>query len=301
VWNLRPSRLHTVVPFRPADARSAATIALVPEFLLPHRAAADRYADAVRSRRAELRTVRAMLLGGHRVELRHTLTASRLTASAELAAALASLGRELRHHAAHANRAGRAAVPALAAAAVAALVDRVVAGWATAVLPGLRRLAAPRCVPGTLPGPAGALEPVVTVLARRPSITLPGPDPPPSAAGALLAGVTGGTWRLALVPAAVLPAVGLPALGGRALLPPALGIALALLITAARAHRTAEDRARLRRWADDVVMVVRSELDTELARRLIDVERVAAAELDELVARRLDLIDTELRAIAAGG
>jgi hypothetical protein len=48
-------------------------------------------------------------------------------------------------------------------------------------------------------------------------------------------------------------------------------------------------------------MVVRSELDTELARRLIDVERVAAAELDELVARRLDLIDTELRALAAGG
>ena len=273
----------------------------MPEFLLPHQAAADRYADAVRSRRAELRTVRALLLGGHRVELRHTLTASRLTASAELAAALASLGRELRHHAAHADRAGRAAVPALAAAAVGALVDRVVAGWVTAVLPGLRRIAAPRCVPGTLPGPAGALEPVVTVLARRPSITLPGPDPPPSAAGALLAGVTGGTWRLALVPAAVLPAVGLPALGGRALLPPALGVALALLVTAARAHRTAADRARLRRWADDVVMVVRSELDTELARRLIDVERVAAAELDELVARRLDLIDTELRALAAGG
>src|SRR5919107_1174900 len=200
-----------------------------------------------------------------------------------------------------ADRAGGAAVPALAAAAVGALVDRVVAGWVTAVLPGLRRIAAPRCVPGTLPGPAGALEPVVTVLARRPSVTLPGPDPPPSAAGALLAGVTGGTWRLALVPAAVLPAVGLPALGGRALLPPALGVALALLVTAARAHRTAADRARLRRWADDVVMVVRSELDTELARRLIDVERVAAAELDELVARRLDLIDTELRALAAGG
>ena len=44
---------------------------------------------------------------------------------------------------------------------------------------------------------------------------------------------------------------------------------------------------------------VRAELDTELARRLIDVERVASAELDELVARRLDLIDTELRALAA--
>jgi hypothetical protein len=48
-------------------------------------------------------------------------------------------------------------------------------------------------------------------------------------------------------------------------------------------------------------MAVRSELGTERARRLIDVERVAAAELDELVERRLDLINTELRALAAGG
>jgi hypothetical protein len=139
------------------------------------------------------------------------------------------------------------------------------------------------------------------VLSRRPSISLPGPEPPASAARALLAGATGGTWRLALVPAAVLPAVGLPALGGRAALPPALGIALALMAAAARAHRTAADRARLRRWADEVVTVVRAELDTELARRLIDVERVAVGELDEIVARRLERIAAELRALAAEG
>jgi hypothetical protein len=258
--------------------------------------APDRYADAVRARRAELRDVRALLLGGHRVELRHCVTAARLAASAELAAALAGLGRELRHHAARAGRAGRAALPSTAAVAVDRLVDHVVARWAVVLLTGLRRVAAPRCTPGVPPWPADA-DPVVAMVVRRPSVALPGPDPPAGAARALLRGL-GGTWRLALLPAALLPAVGLPALGGRAVLPLAVGIGLALLMTGVQAQRVAADRARLRRWADEVVATVRATLDTELARRAVEVERVAGAELDELVARRLALVDAELRALA---
>jgi hypothetical protein len=258
----------------------------------------DRYADAVRARRAELRAVRALLLGDHRVELRHRLTVSRLAASAELAGALAGLGRELRRHVLTADRAGRAAVPALAGVAVARLVDWVVAGWAASLLAGLRGLAAARCVPGT---PLGVVaDPVAGPATGRLHVALPGPDPPPGAARALLAGVTSGTWRVALLPAAVLPAVGLPALGGRAVLPPALGIAVALLVAGVRAHRVAADRARLRRWADEVVATVRAAVETELTRRALEVERVAGAELDELVGRHLARVDAELRALAPG-
>jgi hypothetical protein len=259
--------------------------------------APDRYADAVRARRAELRAMRALLIGGPR-ELRHRLTVARLGASAELAAALAGLALELRHHVARADTAGRAALPALAGVAVGRLVDRVVAGWAVSLLAGLRCVAAARCVPGT---PLGAVaDPVVGLVTGRPQVALPGPDPPPGAARALFAGVTGGTWRVALLPAAFLPAVGLPALGGRAVLPPALGIAAALLVLGARAHRVAADRARLRRWADEVVAAVRTAVETELTRRALEVERVAGAELDELVARHLARVDAELRALAPG-
>jgi hypothetical protein len=262
--------------------------------------APDRYADAVRARRAELRAVRVLLLGGHRIELRHCVTSSRLAVSAELAAALAGLGRELRHHAARAGRAGRAALPTLADAAVARLVDRIVARYVVTLLAGLRGVAAPRCVPGT-PLWVDAGDPVVALVASRPSVALPGPDPPGGLAQALFAGVTGGAWRLALLPAAVLPAVGLPALGGRAVLPPVLGIASAVVVAAVRAHRVAADRVRLRLWADEVVATVRGALDTEFARRAVEVERVASAELDELVASRLPRVDAELRALAPAG
>lgn len=258
----------------------------------------DRYADAVRARRTELRAVRALLLGGHRVELRHRLTTARLAASAELATALARLGRELRHHVAQADNGGRAVLPSLVGAAVDRLVDRVVAGWAASLLAGLRGVAAERCTPGASPWTAA--DPVVALVTRRPAAALPGPDPPPGTTRALVAGLTGGTWRVALLPAAVLPAVGLPALGGRAVLPPALGIAAALLVAGARTHREAADRARLHRWADEVVAAVRVAVETELARRAVEVERVAGAELDELVARHLAQVDAELRALAPG-
>jgi hypothetical protein len=253
----------------------------------------DRYADAVRARRAELRADRVLLLGGHRAELRGCLAAARLTASAELAATLAGLEREVRHHADRAGRVGRAALPGLVDAAVGGLLDQVVDRWVATVLPGIRRVAAVRCHDLTVAGP------VAEVLLRRPAVTLPAPDPPPGAVRALLAGATEGTWRVALLPAAVLPAVGLPAVAGRSALPLAVGVGLALLAAAVQARRAAADRMRLRRWATEAVSVLRSTLETELARRLLEVERLAAAGLDDAVARRRGEVEAALRALAA--
>jgi hypothetical protein len=262
---------------------------------MPHLATPDRYADAVRAHRAELREARAMLLGGHRAELRGCLAAARLTASAAHARALADLDRELRHHAGHAGRAGRAALPALVGAAVDRFLDGVGDRWAATVLPGIRRIAAERC-----PSAVGDVAAVLAVLCRRPVVVLPAPDPPPGTARALLADATAGTWRLVLLPAALLPAVGLPALGGRAMLPLAVAIGLALLVAAVGARRIAADRTRLRRWGGEVVATVRGTLDTELARRLLEVERLAAAELDDAMVRHREAVDAELRALTPG-
>jgi hypothetical protein len=260
----------------------------------------DRYADAVRARRAELRNVRSLLVGGHRLELRSGLAAARLTASAELATALAALDRELRHQADHAGRAGRAALPGLVAAAVDRLVDRAVDRWAATALGVVRGVAAVRGLPLPVgwPGDRPSIDRVTAVVRHRPAVPLPAPDPAPGAVRALLAGATAGTWRIALLPAAALPAVGLPALGGRSTLPLALGLGLALLIGAARARRVAADRARLRRWGAEMAASVRGALETELARRLLEVERRAGAELDDAVSRRRGEVDAELRALA---
>jgi hypothetical protein len=260
---------------------------------------AERYADAVRARRAELRAIRASLLGGHRAELRGCLAACRLTASAELAAALTGLDRELRHHADRAGGRGRAGLPAQVDAAVGRFVDQVGGRWAAAVVPALRRVVAVRCPSLSAAWPsAGPGDGIGAVLRGRPVVALPAPDPPQGAVRALLAGATEGTWRLALLPAAVLPAVGLPALAGRSALPLALALGLTLLAAGLQARRVAADRARLRRWGGEVVEAVRRTLETELARRLLEVERLAAVELDDLLARRRAEVDAELLALA---
>ncbi len=253
--------------------------------------APDRYADAVRARRAELRAHRALLLGGHRAEWHGRVAALRLAASAELSAALADLGRELCRHADRADGAGRARLPRLAGAAVDALAASAVDRLAAAVLAALRRIAAERGVPW--PG-----SPTVAAIAgaRPPPVPLPAPEPLPGTVRALL---LGGTWRVALLPAAAVPTVGLPALGGRAALPSALVLAVAGLVAAARVQRCAAERAALRRWAADVVSAARGGLEAELGRRLLELDRVAGAVLDEAVARRLREVDAELREIAA--
>ncbi|MDT7580330.1 MAG: hypothetical protein QOK35_1594 [Pseudonocardiales bacterium] len=261
--------------------------------------APDRYADAVRARRTELRGARALLLGGHRAELRSGLAAGRLAASAELATTLAAFDRELRRHADHADRAVRAALPGRAAVAVDRMAARAVERWAAVVLPAVRRVATARRLPVPWTVPGGA-DPVTAVLARPPVVPMPAPDPPPRAVRALVAGATEGTWRLALLPAAVLPAVGLPALGGRSVVPLAAGLGLALLVLAGRARRDAADRARLRRWGSDAVAAVRTALETELSRRLLEVERLVGAALDDAVTRQRAVVDDELRALASG-
>ncbi len=266
----------------------------------------DRYADAVRARRAELRAARASLLGGHRAELRSGLAAGRLAASVELATALAGLDRELRRHVDRADAAGRAALPARVAAAVDRLAAHAGDRWAAAVLPAVRRAATVRGLPPPVVWPCagGPVDRVTALLARPPAVALPAPDPPPGVVRALLTGATEGAWRLALLPAAVLPAVGLPALGGRSAVPLAVGLGLALLVATVRARRVAADRARLRRWGAEVVAAVRGALGTELARRLLEVERLAGEALDDAADRRRAEVDGELRALApevAGG
>ncbi len=259
----------------------------------PDRSAPDRYADAVRARRAELRAAEALLRGGHRAELRSGLAAGRLTASAELAAALAALDREVRHHADHADGHGRAALPERVAGAVDRLAASAGRRWAAVVLPAVRRVAGAR----GLPVPWSGAHPLTAVLARPPTVAVPAPEPPPGALRAVLVGATAG-WRLALLPVAVLPAVGLPVLAGPAAVPLAVGSGLALLGVGVRARRVAADRARLRRWGAEVVAAVRGALETELARRLLEVERLAGHELDDAVTRRRVQVERALRELA---
>jgi hypothetical protein len=251
----------------------------------------DRYADAVRARRAELRARRGPLLGGHRAELRACLAAGRLTVSTELSTACVELHRELRDHADRADRAGRAALLMDASDAVDRLAAHAGERFTAAVVPGIRRVAAARNVPEVEQWPPGA---VAAVLLRRPvPIPLPSPEPPQPIRTTLA-----GTWRTVPVSAAALPAAGLPAFGGRAVLPLAIGVGLALLAWAVAAQRVAADRARLRRWAAEVVNTVRTAVDTELARRALELERVAGAALEEAVVGRRAVLEAELQTLA---
>ncbi|MHA6797208.1 hypothetical protein ACVGVM_27390 [Pseudonocardia bannensis] len=255
----------------------------------------DRYADAVRSRRGELRAERLRLIGGHRAEIRTSLALTRLVVAAELAATMAALGREIREHVVRADRAGRRRLPGLVAAAVdraEAELERAVAGVA---LPSVRRIAAERSVLADLTV-AG-----ITPSGTRPrvSATLPVPEPPVGALRALLlAGSSGGAWRLAVLPVAGLPVLGLPALGGVAVLPLAAALGLVALAATAWARWVAADRARLGRWTAEALAVARSGLEAELGRRLLDLEQRAGAALDVAVARRRADVDAELRGLA---
>ena len=258
-----------------------------------------RYADAVRARRRELRGARSVLQVGPR-ELRHGLAVARLGASAELAATVAGLERELRDHVERTGRTapGRQALPAHVAAGVGHLAAGLAQRWMALVLPAVRRVFVVRGLPPPVPWtPGDRPDPVVAVLARPPTVRLPDPEPPSGLRAALAGAATGGTWRLALLPAAALSAAGLPALGGR-WRPLAVGVGLVLLLAGVRARRAAAERARLRVWCAAVVVAVRQAGETELTRRLLEVERLTGAALDAAVARRRAEIDAELRALA---
>ena len=122
------------------------------------RGMSTRYACAVHARRVELRARRADLTGDHRVELRSCLALSRLAATADTAAALAGLAREVAVHIDAADRAARERLPARLAAAVDDVAFAGHAAWAAALRPALRRIATERSLsmpPGWPRLPAG--------------------------------------------------------------------------------------------------------------------------------------------------
>ncbi|NMH98974.1 hypothetical protein [Pseudonocardia acidicola] len=259
----------------------------------------DRYADAVRGRRAELRAQRLLLAGGHRAEIRTSLALTRLTLTAEVSTALAELGREIRVHVDRAGRAGRRRLPVLLVGALDCVEANIGHRLIALALPPLRRIAAERSVP------ADDLPLRITPSGGRIGVSagVPRPDPPAGAARALLlAGASGGAgaWRLGVLSAVGLPVLGLPALGGPAVLPLAAGLGLAALAATVWARRVALDRARLGRWAAEALAVARAGLEAELGRRLLDLEQRAGAALDAAVARRRAEVDAELRALAPG-
>lgn len=251
----------------------------------------DRYADAVCSRRAELRAERARLVAGHRPEIRSQLALTRLDLSAEIDVTMAELGREARAHIDRGGARSRRLLPAHLTEAVARAQAELPARWTATALPALRRIAAQRSARDT---PA---DPKITLSGER--VVLPPPEPPAGAWRALLlAGASGGTWRLVVLPAAVLPMLGLPAFAGPAVLPLGIGLALAALVATARLRAAAADRARLRCWSAEALVALRRGLHAELGRWLLEVEQRTGGMLDAAVARRRGEIDAELRALA---
>jgi hypothetical protein len=252
----------------------------------------DRYADAVRARRAELRSQRGGLAGTHRAELRSCLALSRIAATADIERVLAQVRREAAEHC-RGGRVARRRLPGLLAAAVPEVTAAVHAAWAGALGPALRRIATERglVVPADFPRLPSSRSP-----------ELPEPSGPARRAtlGAVLAGAPDGVavWRLLLVPLVVLPAAGIPALGAPALVPLALGVGAASIVGAVLIRAAAAERARLGVVTDQVVAATATALRSDLDRRLVEVERAAGAVLDAAVLRRRAAVDAELALLA---
>lgn len=246
----------------------------------------DRYADAVRARRAELTAQRELLSGSPRAELRGALAVARLAAGGIAGHELAGLERELLAHAARAGRAARRALPEHAATAVAAVAGRVARAWVARALPAARRVAAARWLYACAPGAEGWPVPDPVGCA------LPAPEPPAGPGRALLESPA--WWRLLPVPLllpagwAVPPTVALAA----------VAVAVAGLVVAAQ---VAAERARLRRWVAAVCTAARAGIAAELARWALDLEAAVGADLDAAVARHQARVERELRALAPDG
>lgn len=246
----------------------------------------DRYAEAVRARRAELRADRAALVGSHRAELRTELALARLAAVEVTATALRRLARESRSRIETADRAGRARLPADVAAAVAAIAAAVDVELTGELAPALRRIAGCRALalPDGWPAVPAARPPAVDdAFTRRRTSWLAG----------AMEGIT--VWRTALLPIAALPLLGLPVLGGPALAPLAIGLAAAGLVAAVRHRRALAERVVLQRMTDEALATARAQLDADTGRRLLELERSAGADLDLAVDRRRAAVEAELR------
>ncbi|MGD9525294.1 hypothetical protein [Pseudonocardia sp.] len=245
----------------------------------------DRYADAVRARRAELRAARDRLAGVHR-DLRSALTIARLGASAEFADATGRLAAEARAFLKAAERRERARFPAVLLDAAERLRAWAAPRRAGTVRAAARRVATRRGIP------VGAAWPV---LADDPPRPLPAPATEPG--GSPWSSIAGG-WRAALLPAATLPLTGLSvASPGAVVATSALGLGAAVLVGG---HQSATaERARLRRWSDEVLLAVRADGDAALARMVLRIEQ-AAGELDAAIAAARAGIDAELAELAPG-
>ncbi|MDN5859385.1 MAG: hypothetical protein L0H84_12255 [Pseudonocardia sp.] len=254
----------------------------------------DRYADAVRARRAELHAERAALAGSHRGELRSELALSRLATAELTRTALRQLAIQVRARIGRADRADRARVPGDVAIAVAAIAEAVDVELTIELAAALRRIAGSRALdlPDGWPPLPDARPPVVDVAFAGPRT-------------ALLAGTMEGitVWRTALVPIAALPLLGLPVLslpvlGGPTLAPLAIGLAVAGLVVAVRHRRGLAERAALQRATEDALATARAGLDADTGRRLLELERAAGADLDMAVQRRRAAVEAQLRELA---
>jgi hypothetical protein len=250
--------------------------------------APDRYGDAVRARRRELRERRALLVPGHRAALRDALLLARSGARTAAAAELAALRREADAHLAGPRH---RALGALLPAAVAVVEHRVQEVWAHEARAAVRRTAADR----------GIRLPARWPEAPRPPsarATAPAPDRPRSAATLADPGV----WRTAVFPLAVASlavAVGATT-AGPALLLPAAGAGVGVLVVAVRHRRAVLDRTRLRRWCDELLDAAATDLDAATAHAATALAATAGAELDTAVERHRAALEAELTLLTVG-
>lgn len=249
----------------------------------------DRYADAVRARRAELRAELGSLAGTHRAELRAELGLARIVAADAAAAALAGLGREVGEHTTHPERAVGRALPACLPGVLDALSAQVHSATLAQLAPALRRIATARRLDL---GPAWPAlpSPRLPLLAAAPAAPVRAPR---------LAGAAEGlaVWRVAFVLLAAMPLVGLPVWGGPALAPVAVGIGAAAVAVAVLARRGSAEQALLRRRVEALLAQARAAVRVDVERMLLELERSAAAELDAAVQRRRAVVEAELFAL----
>lgn len=246
----------------------------------PATARPDRYADAVRARRAELRAARDAL-PGHRAELHTALALARLAATEELAAELARFGVQARAYLDRSGRRERDRFPTLVLDAAGDLRRWAAAHRDVTVRSAARRVAFRRGLAVEVPAadPPGAWRP-------------PAPEPARPPWSLLASGC-----RTALLPAAGLPLLGLPVTSPSAVAG-ATGLGVAAVLLAAAHHVAAADRLRLRRWCDGMVAALRADSDTALARLLLATEQAAGAAIEVAAIRRRAEVDGELARLA---
>ena len=252
----------------------------------------DRYADAVRRRRAELHAQQELLAPGHRADVRTACALTRITVASEVAATVAELAREVTDHVERGSRRDRSRLPGHVAVATAAAQADVVRRTRLVLVPALRRIATVRGIDPAAVADVGASGPPPVPVLPRPAAA---PGRWQSAASA------GAGWRLGLVPVVGIPAVGLPAVAGPAAIAPAAGFALLGLGWGAATRFDAADRARWRQSTAAATAAARAALDAALLATLLAAERQACAALDAAVRARRTVVVAELSALAPAG